>query len=192
MVKRAEVVRHDSVLTTAMAATLAAFDKMPTIITCDQFQVHRKILDGGKDYIRKLRDLSHFEKRNIRGMERYVSERTFLGDVSSGGERSWGGRTRLNRFSLSACAWRSNPSAFHTGSSIFPLFLFKFPKLVIGVSHEGYRWLRPEFARPMIGTMHPGIKVAAFNFRGQCKARYDVHNCLVTVQDFHNRRSFRG
>ena len=68
MLKRAEFVRHGSVLTTAMAATLTAFDKMPTIITCDQFQVDRKILEGGKDFIRKLRDLSHFDRPNIRGM----------------------------------------------------------------------------------------------------------------------------
>jgi len=68
MLKQAEFVWHDSVLTAAMAATLTAFDKMPTVITGDQFQVDRKTLDGGKDFTRDLRDLSHFERQNIRGM----------------------------------------------------------------------------------------------------------------------------
>jgi hypothetical protein len=47
------------VLTTTMTAALTAFDKMPTIVTGDQLPIDWVILEGGVQFVRNLRQLSH-------------------------------------------------------------------------------------------------------------------------------------
>lgn len=45
-----------------MTATLAAVDKMPTIVAGDQFPIDRMILNGGEELIRELRYFSHLDR----------------------------------------------------------------------------------------------------------------------------------